>query len=895
MGCVSVKSVWEVCELNDDVKYGRLDPNRFAVELHSVLDGTADRVYTDPDLFLRYTYPTSNMKYLLKEALLRLSGKGGQSVFVLDTEFGGGKTHTLLLLYHVFRNKELGTKYIRELNLHADSGVLEVPSCRVVAIDCRGLKKNTLWGEIAEAFGRYEEFKEEDLSKKPVLDISKLKSLFNEPTLLLIDELPDYLLKASAEKIGNTDLSELTISFVLNLISAVSATRNSMLIITLTGMQRLYEKYVMEFKQRLKEVAIVDVDEKVRGALSRQAQYLVPVEKEEISHIIRRRLIKEIVDEKAFKSVVESYYNYFNEKGVITDITYKRRLEDSYPFHPMLIDILYERVSTIESFNKTRGVLRLLALILHRVFRDRVNCALISPGDIPLDDPEINDELTSRLGRADFKPVIEADCIGKARKLDEKRSVKLVEKIARTIYLHSLIGAMKVSGILPSEVKIAVGAPGIDLSLVDEILSEIDREFWYLKSEHGAYYFDKEPNINKIIHDYMAEVSDSEIRDTIKEELEDLLPKTNNVDVVIWDRSELKDNDELKIFVVDYRDIQKTDERDILEELLEKREGGGIRTYRNTIIFLLPERVGIHMIEDSARRLRAIEMAKEDERIKLDKERIQKLKERLSEAKANLELDCTNVYTRIAYPSIGDGTLRIDTLPLEQHIDKKNMTNVIIEFLKMRGKLVEKLSPDIISDIVKQREKIKIEDIYDLFRQDKSKPFIPSGETLFEAIHEGVMRGKFGYAKEIEEKDGKYLAEIGKHVSPEWGAYLIKEDLIYKPEPLPLPPPPPPPPKFYKYILELSDLRSTINTLNNVLVVSVGKEKDFEAHLKLEISDRERTTKIIIESENWQKIKGLKTLIEQFFRDYTCKGTLTIQTKDEEIIKDIKRVRGETN
>ena len=141
-----MKSVWEVCELNDDVKYGRLDPSRFAVELHSVLDGTADHVYTDPELFLKYTYPTSNMKYLLKEALKRISAKAGQPVFILDTEFGGGKTHSLLLLYHIFRNPSLGTKYIRELGLHKESGILEVPSCTVIAIDCRRMKKNTLWG-----------------------------------------------------------------------------------------------------------------------------------------------------------------------------------------------------------------------------------------------------------------------------------------------------------------------------------------------------------------------------------------------------------------------------------------------------------------------------------------------------------------------------------------------------------------------------------------------------------------------------------------------------------------------------------------------------------------------------------------------------------------------------
>jgi predicted AAA+ superfamily ATPase len=109
---LELKNVWEVCEFEDDIKYGRLEAARFAVELYSVLQGKADKVYTDPRLFLTHTYLAENMKYLLKEALRRLSGKGGQPVIVLDTEFGGGKTHTILLLYHVFKSRGVGTKFI---------------------------------------------------------------------------------------------------------------------------------------------------------------------------------------------------------------------------------------------------------------------------------------------------------------------------------------------------------------------------------------------------------------------------------------------------------------------------------------------------------------------------------------------------------------------------------------------------------------------------------------------------------------------------------------------------------------------------------------------------------------------------------------------------------------
>src|SRR5215208_5478409 len=102
-----LQNVWEVCKFSDEIAYGKLDMSKFAVELHSVLDGSADRIYTDPRLFLGNTFLTSNAKLILKDALIRVSRGEGQPVYIIDTEFGGGKTHTLILLYHFFKNQSL--------------------------------------------------------------------------------------------------------------------------------------------------------------------------------------------------------------------------------------------------------------------------------------------------------------------------------------------------------------------------------------------------------------------------------------------------------------------------------------------------------------------------------------------------------------------------------------------------------------------------------------------------------------------------------------------------------------------------------------------------------------------------------------------------------------------
>lgn len=894
-----LSNVWQVCEFNDDIKFGRLDPSRFAVELHSVLDGTADPIYTDPKLFLSNTYPTANMRYILKEALRRLSSRGGQPVFILDTEFGGGKTHTLLLLYHVFRDRKLGTDYIRELGIDKEVDVLEVPEARVVAIDCRRVKRKTLWGELADALGRYEDFKDEDSQVRPVLDIGKIKALLDSPTLILIDELPDYLLKASAEKVGDVTLSDLTLSFILNLISAVASSKNSMLIISLTGKQSLYERYVQKFKDSYQRFVtsnrIEELYEKTTEAFSRQAQYIVPIEKSEISMVIRKRLIKSIKDENSLKKVVDAYYNYYREKGILIDPAYRERLENAYPFHPFLIDVLYDRVSTIEDFNKTRGMLRLLSMVLHRIYKDRADCKIVSTGDIPLDDREIEDELTSRLGRGELRPVIKTDCIDKARAMDRKRQVKLVEKIARTIYIYSLIGATKISGIRPGEIKLAVGQPGIDPALVDDILKEMEESFWYLKSEAGTYYFDKEPNINKIIHDYKGEVKPNEAREAIRETLKSLLPETRGVKCIIWEREKLSDDpDSLKLFAVDYTDLERSNEANVAEEILENRSEGGVRRYRNTIVMILPDRDGIEALLNSAIMLRAVEKAKMDERIKLDRDKLKKINEKLETAKGHLIADCRNVYSRIAYPRVGDGKLYIDDIG-RNDIDfgrKHNITEAVLSYLRKQGKLVEELEPAVIQDILeaeKIEKRIRVEEIYDLFKSDRRKPFILDGSVLLNAIKRGTQQGLFGYAEELIEKEGRYVASL-KSPDIKWEGWIISREAVYvevreqekSEEKRPVIEPSQIQqqiqPKLYDYNLRCRDLDEVLDLLKKLRILTIGRNLNMKLELSLS-NDSGDTMSITSKLKRISELESLLNTLKSI--GYFGSGVLLISSQED--------------
>ncbi len=891
---MGLQNVWEVCKFSDEIVYGKLDVSKFAVELHSVLDGSADKTYTDPKLFLNSTFLTSNAKLILKDALVRVSKGEGQPVYIIDTEFGGGKTHTLVLLYHIFKNEKLAKEYIKQYGLDEEYGILEAPQANIVAIDCRRLRKKTLWGEVADSLGMYNEIKEFDENRQQIRNIEQIKSFFSGPTLLLIDELPHYLLGADAEKIGNITLADLTMAFVMNLISAVAASRNTILIMTLTAKQQLYENYTAKIKSSIKSKTFDDfrVDRIVDGfkeGLSRQVQFKTPVDRKEIYDVIRTRLVRSI-NENEKNKVINDFYNYYVDKGISADPDLKNNMRKAYPLHSFLLDVLYERVASIDKFNKTRGILRLLALVLHNIYKKQDECKLVSTSDIQLYDTEIAEELTSRIDRADFKTVIESDCIKKSRTLDEKRNIKIFERIARTIYLYSMIGTTKVSGIKPNDISIAVCQPGIDPSLIDEALNQMDKTFWYLRKNGVEYYFDKEPQINKIIYDYMQEVNPREIKNKIRETLESLIPERVGVSVIIWDKEKLEDNEELKIFALNYEEgINDENEKELLRPLVEYKPDGGIRNYQNTIVFVYADEHGIEPLIDDARMVCAIENAQKDERIRSNRDNLYTIKTRSTEAEGNLISECLNVYSKVAYPYLTD--VRTATI---SRIETKNqnITESLLELLTTKGKLIaSNLSPDVIDDFFK--DKTKVEDIYSFFKKDKSKRFILSGKVILDAVKEGVKKGLFGYANElINESDGKYVAETNKEVIVDWNGWVIKKGLMHEVVSKPSPPESTSPKSIlddelqYNYRIDFKDPKEIVSVLERYPILSIGGKAKADCYVEL----KNESDTITIQSKLKRSLE-IKSFVQTLSTiRYTCTGHIVIKS-DRDLNDDFTRYK----
>ena len=801
-----VKNVWETCTFSDEIVSGNLELHKFAVELHDVLTKRADPVYQDPQKFLENTYLTSQMQGILKDTLNRLENSQGMPCIIIDTGFGGGKTHTLMLLYHILSNPTVGFEYIKSYNLDKALGLDHISNVRVVAIDCRDIKKNTLWGEIADRLGKYDSVREYDESSRSISNMDVIKGFFDKPTILMIDEMPHYLSETLAEKIGDTTKSKLTESFLYKLISAVSSSKNSVFVLTLTENQQLYKERVDSIKTRLTDYVIDDAIGDLKETLSRQTSIKNPVQKEEIYDVLRHRLVKGIND-KDMQEAIREYVDYYTQEGLITDPQFQERLKKSYPIHPDFIDMLYERVSTISQFNQTRGTLRFLALVLNDIYAEKKDCALVGTGDINLESSAIADEITSKVGRNEYRKIINTDCIEHARNLDRAKPVKVNERIARTIYLHSLHETPdKKSGITINQIKLAIGKPGFDTSIIEGALHEnVKTQFWYIQESNEQFYFIDAVNENAIIAEYAKQISKTEIDNQIKNSLGRLASGTS-FKPTIWS-ADVDDSHSLKLCVLKYD--ESADAQTQIFNILEHANNKP-RNYQNTIAFVYADSGMMYDLESAAKEICAIFKAKKDERIKTDRTFLKNIGQKEERAKGNLDSVCIKAYCKVGYP---DGPEpRLDVMPYGD-MTGKTIGELVREFLQSKGKLI----PEIGYDAIHVESYKKLEDIYNEFLANKSSKFIEDMKSIQDAARNGVLNGVFGYSDSLDSSKQKHPGIISKEVDVKFSGFIIHKDYL-EPDLLPSPSPPLHPPHnqnrhlntTYRYIQCKKLLRSWI-------------------------------------------------------------------------------------
>ena len=528
-----LSSIFDTCVPREEILSGELSLDLFAAKLSLVVEGNAPQVYQDSTRFFANTFPTDGLKTLIKEVFGRLyQNKSGSPIIRLETSFGGGKTHDEIALWHICKQG----RRIQGLERFADINAIPSQPVQIAAIACHdldpingvyhaetGITTYTLWGEIAYQIGGVEGYKllrgSDEQRVSPGTSVME-RLTGRQPTLIVLDEIARYLRAGRATVVGKSNLAEQVVAFLFSLMDLAAATSNLVFVYTLASASDTFGEETTELHEIIQ-------------ASARQERVLSPSTDIEIYNIVKQRLFTSVSQEVAQNAAKEYLNTYRNSRTPLPegckDARYVQAIESSYPFHPELFDLLTKKIASIPEFQRTRGALRLFAWLIRYLWRERPNhINLIHPHHIPVGiDPEITNDLTSRLQRPLMRLPISADIYNSDGReahaqVQDKEWLDAGKPpfsswIGRTIFLHSLPQGVA-AGIRRTELNLSMLAPGLESGFIERALEKLAGVAWHLDDDPITTIarFKEEPSINKIIAEEKELVGVSEAKEDLR-------------------------------------------------------------------------------------------------------------------------------------------------------------------------------------------------------------------------------------------------------------------------------------------------------------------------------------------------------------------------------------------
>jgi len=738
-----MKPWWQVAIPHRDVREGRISD--FAADLRSIIRGEASVEYIDPETFFRRTHLTKGLENIVSDVLVTLSREGEKGkVIQIQTPFGGGKTHALVYLYHLFKNGER-FKHIPDIEKILDKiGLKNVPKVKVavfVGTAQDPLRGKTPWGEIAEQLGAYELVKEHDEKRlSPGREIIEKILNNNKPVLLLIDELTEYIVKAK-------EFEDQVFAFSQELTEAVSKSLTQcVLVCTLPSSAPYGERGEKVLKQ-------------LQRIFGRMQVIYTPVEGEEIYEIIRKRLFEDLGDPKEHEIVASEYFDLYQRLGEevppeFREIRYKEKIKKAYPFHPETIDVLFERWGTIPTFQRTRGVLRLLAEIVHDNFVRQDPSPLIQPANINLSNSRIRRMLIEHVGE-EFESVLGSDIVGdnaRTVKIDrqmgsEYAKFKVATGLATSIFFYSF-PATERRGISIQRLRVAFLRKEIPPAIVGDALKkleDIDGPL-YLHFEKGLYYFSSQVGLNRIILDREEAIKEEEIKEEIKRRIEKIAGK--DFEVYVWPASnaDIPDNKKLKLVILPLELMINSPNTDNFIQDILTNYSTGYRTYKNTLMFLVADPNEYDGLKESVRRYLALKTITSDKEVQktlteADKNRANKW---FKDKESEVWFKVISTY-RYLIKGSKDGLKKFDLgIPIVG--EKPSFTMRVKHYLKDQEILLDKLSPKVLLEktFSEKDERKSLVEIWEAFLKYYELPLLESESVLKSAVAKGVQDGIFG-------------------------------------------------------------------------------------------------------------------------------------------------------
>jgi len=644
-----MQSILKTCTPRSDIISGAFNPEIFTASLSQVMNCYRGRsaithpLYTDGEQFFQEaTYPTDGLCMIVSEVFDRLSGDNSMpAIHRLETAFGGGKTHVLIALAHLgFRGRELSSVtagMVDDAALHSpgDVSVAGIAGDELPVHKPRGadLVPYTLWGEIAYQIGGESLYKavESDADSHAAPGEGFFNRVFEgRKTLLLLDELAQYATRLEAARPNG---SEQLAAFLMGLHGYARTHPGIAVVLTLASQVDAFSRQTKSLAELVSMVVGKEIDEQdaiglaqraergTRSVVARDSVTVVPVQAAEISRVLSKRLFDSINIRAAKGTASEYMAMYQRNASLLPDRSTREDFHETimahYPFHPAFIEFLNNKLATVETFQGTRGVLRVLALTIRNLWNKGKDIPMVHTCHLDLRDARTINEILGRTGRADLLAVLNTDIGGadtaailsagrSQAELADRRNphpagFPLHEYAWKVVFLHSLVGRSEgldfnLFGITERDALLETSFPGMTPPQVEAALREIENSSYYLRFNkgRGRYYASLEPSINRALND----IRQSLHRDPGK--MDELLAATarkvikaeNGAFRVVHDVSEpghVPDKTNLPVLALIALDVDEIDCEGFITTLGPNRA----RSQQNMVFLLVPETVHV--------------------------------------------------------------------------------------------------------------------------------------------------------------------------------------------------------------------------------------------------------------------------------------------------------------
>ena len=816
----------EVVTPHADVASGRYQQAEFAADLWQVHLGEGSDEYKKPQEFFRRTYLTDSLKRLLVVGVQRISGKGGDPVVQLQTNFGGGKTHSMLALYHLFSGVNPSELAGVDAVL-ADAGVKTLPKAkRVVLVGNKispgnpvtkpdGTVVRTLWGELAYQLGGEKAFarvKADDEKATNPGDV--LRELFKEygPCLILIDEWVAYARQLHDQSDLPGGIFETQFTFAQALTESAKLAGNCLLVISLPASDTQGSPHTQSEDVEVGGIRGREALDRLRNVVGRVESSWRPATAEEGFEIVRRRLFEPLAGTDAYKQrdvTARAFGDLYRAQAAefppeCRTAEYEKRIQAAYPIHPEIFDRLYTDWSTLVKFQRTRGVLRLMAAVIHSLWEKGDRNPLILPSTIPIDDVRVQSELTRYLSD-NWLPIIEKDVDGAGSlplKIDSDQpnlgKLNATRRVARTIYLGSApTAAAPRRGLEDRRVNLGCVMPGEPPAIFGDALRRLAAAATYLYQDGSRAWYATQPTVTKLAEDRAEQLKrePDKMAKELEARLRANLQKTGDfarIHPLPHSGADVPDDLDARLVVLSaeqsYSKEAGSPAETAAKAILDSR-GNTPRLCRNSLVFLAADRVRLQDLDEALRKYLAwSSIVSDKDPLNLDPHQLRQAETQKQAADGTVIARLPETYQWLLVPEQKTPTSAVEWQAVRL---AGNDALAVRASKKLRNDetLVTNLGSTILrkhlEDVPLWRgDHVSVKQLVEDFGRYLYLPRLAGPEVLVQAIRDGVSlltweSDTFAFAEGYDAAAGRYRGlRAGQmiSVSPESGALLVKPD-----------------------------------------------------------------------------------------------------------------------